>query len=421
MSHGPEQWGVRPEHQPIAPPGPSEDPASAATPTRPGSPIIRPMPSGADAPSFENLAMQSVLSRARDDTRFERPAAAEDTGEAKRLPIRGLLAVAVGVLVLGILAGTLWVSLFREVPVDDDTIVKTSQNPGVEILTPQRVVRGYLDALAAGDIVKALTYGPRGGEGSQVLLSATAHDAMPPESRPSNIAILTEDPLATEVDVTYTLAGQNVATAMRVVRQDNGSYEMARTTVTIQMEMVGGDNLPTFINGSAVDPSLLMEVVPGTYAPSTGLPFVAFPVSSSIGIVSLAYTDTAVFTMNPELTLAGRTALLKQAKASLKRCIAVRELTPTGCPNAIAAPKPVVPGSVRWELTDEDTLWSSFSPTLSSSDQSVAVAAVNLGLRVSMDYTNGQSSGVNDPSSTVALRATMLGTDANSVTVIWGG
>ncbi len=420
MSHGPEPWGVRPDHEPIAPTGPPEYPTSAATPPRPGTPIIRPMPSSAAAPSFEALAVQSVLSRARDDTRFERPPDAQDTGQAKRLPVRGLLAVAVGILVLGVLGGTLWVSFFRDVPIDGDTIVKTSQSPGVEILTPQQVVRGYLDALAAGDIAKALAYGPRGGEGSQVLLTAAAHGAMPPASRPDNISILTDDALATEVDVSYTLGGEEVTTAMRVVRQDNGSYEMARTTVTMQMEMVGGDNVPTFLNGTSVDPSLLMEVVPGTYTPSTGLPFVAFPASSSISIVSLAYTGTAVFTMNPELTLAGRTALLKKAKASLADCIDSRELSPTGCPNAISAPKPVVSGSVRWELTDEDSLWSSFSPTLSSSDQSVAVAAVNLRLRVSMDYTNGQSSGINDPSSTVALRATMLGNDADSVSVIWG-
>lgn len=424
MSQGPGQWGERRDHEPIAATGPAEGPSSAATPSRPGSGIIRPMPTEEDGPSFETLAMKSVLSRARDNSRFDVPeAAADDAGTRRPLPIRALLLLTVGILVVGVLSGALWVSFFREVPVDDDTIVGVSESARAEVRTPQQTVRGYLDALAAGDIKEALTFGLEpAGPGSKALLTPAAYGQMPPESRPSNIQLVTDDPLATEIKVTYTLAGEQVETSMRVTLVETGFYRMTRTTVTIQLQVVGGDNLPTFVNGVAVENRSLLEVVPGTYTPSTGLPFVEFPASTStVSILSLAYTETAVFPVNPELTTAGQSALLEAARASLARCVASTELTPTGCPNAIGTRKPVVPGSVKWSLLKDSDPWKVFKPALSSADQTKAVATVPLRLRVTMDYTDGRNSGNNDLIRNVAVTATMLGRDASSVTVSWEG
>lgn len=421
MSEGPEHWGVRRDQEPVAPSDLDEGPSSAATPSRPGPGIIRPMPTRADGPSFEALTMKSVLSRARDNSRFEAPEAPDDTtGTGRRLPIRALLVLAMGVLVLGVVGGAVWVGFFRDSPIDETTKVTPSETASVEVRTPQETVRGYLQALSEGDIEKALAFGPRGAEGSRVLLEPSAYDSMPPESRPTNITITTDDPLATEVHASYTLAGEAVTTTMRVTR-DNESYRMERTTVPIHLQIVGADNLPVFVNGVEVDHNLPLEVVPGTYAPSTGLPFVEFPATSStISIQSLAYSDAPEFLVNPELTPAGHSALLDAAKASLESCVASRELTPTGCPNAIRAPKPVVPGSVKWTL-EKGGVWSSFNPTLSPSDQTVAVATVSLHLRVTMDYTDGSSSGNRDLKPNVAMTATMLGQDPSSVIVSWKG
>lgn len=422
MTQGPEQWGVGPEHEPISSAGPEEGPTSAATPPRPGAGIIRPMPTRADGPSFEALAMKSVLSRARDNSRFDAPEPTDDdTGLGPELPIRAILTLAVGILVLGVVGGVLWVNFFRDTPIDETTIVKVSESGEAEIRSPQETVQLYLEALARGDIEEALTYGPKPSEErSHALLTPTAYGSMPPESRPSNISINTDDPLATEIAVTYTLAGEPVSRPMRLTRLDNGSYELERTTVAIQLEVVGGDNLPVFINGVEVDHRIPLEVVPGTYTPSTGLPFVEFPTSAPFTIRSLAHTDVTVFTVNPELTDSGRSALLGAARIALERCIESTELAPTGCPNSIGAPEQVVPGSVKWELRNAD-IWTDFSPTLSSQDQTVAVTTVPMDLRVTMDYASGGSSGNNDRERNVGLSATMSGPDASSVTVSWDG
>ncbi|MDO5736639.1 MAG: hypothetical protein Q4P15_09215 [Propionibacteriaceae bacterium] len=378
------------------------------------------MPTASEAPSFEALSMQSVLSRARDDSRFAAPEGApEEENRRTALSIRGLLYLAVGILVLGVTAGALWVNINRDDGVDETTIVKPKESEEAEIRTPQQAVRGYLEALARGDIEEALTFGPLGGEeGSKALLTSEAYAATPPEFRPSNIRIATDDVLATEVNVTYALAGQDVSTAIRLTRSDSGSYRLARTTVTIRMEMVGGDNLPVLLNGVPVKHQLPLEVVPGMYVPSTGLTYVTFPVSSNITILSLAYDDTATFTISPELNGDGQSAFQKAAQASLERCIASRELTPTGCPNGIVAPKPVKPGSVKWKLGNPSSAFSDFRPSLSSLDQTVAVATVTLRLQASLDYTSGQT-GDSDETLIFGVSAPMLGGDDVAIPVTW--
>ena len=419
MTQGPGRWDRRQDQDPIAPAGTGDEPSSAATPSRPDTRIIRPMPAGTAGPSFETLAMQSALSRARDSSRFETPGADGSPGDARRRPsVRTLVVVAAATILLGVLGGAVWVGLQRDPAVDDQTIVKVSQSPGAEIRSPQDAVRGYLEALSTGDIEEALTFGPSPGAGSGVLLTQQAHAGMPESSWPSEIDVITQDPLATEVDVTYMLAGKPVSTTMRVTRDDAGSYALEQTTVEIQLEVAGGDNLPTLINGTVVDNRLAMRVVPGTYAPTTELSFLAFPESSLITISSLSYSDIPVYLVNPELTNEGTTALFEAARASLDRCLASTELQPAGCPNAIRAPKPVVPGSVQWTLQNRATLWQSVTPTLTAADQSVVVATVPLELRVTMDYTDGTSGSKDDPRS-VSIRASMLGGEGSPVTVAW--
>ncbi len=423
MTLGPERWGRLQGQDPIAPAGATGGPTSAVTPIRPDTSIIRPMPSSTAGPSFQALAMKSVLSRARDTSRFEAPEAGDRFGHGQRRPpLRLLLVLAVVTVLLGVLGGTVWVALHRDPGIDDQTIVRVSQSPGAKIRSPQETVRGYLKALAVGDIDEALQFGPSVGTGSDALLTPAAQANMPAGSRPSDITIITQDAVVNEVAVSYTLAGKPVSTTMRVTRDDAGSYSLEQTTIDIQLQVVGGDNLPTHVNGIEVDNRLALKVVPGTYAPSTGLPFLEFPEGSSlITISSLSYNDITLSVVNPELTVAGRTALMDAARASLERCIASKELTPTGCPNARRPPadKAVVPGSVVWTLVNRSTVWKDITATLSPADQTVAVGTVALNLSVTMGFTDGSTAGRNDELRTVGFRAIMLGRDPGRVDVIW--
>ena len=421
MSDGSGEWGPQPG--PILPPGRDGEPSSAATPTRYGSHIIRPMPSGGVGGSFEDLTRRSVLSRAEDDSRFEAP---EDLdggdGSVRASPVRLLMILAVTMLILGVVGGVLWVNVNKSKDVDGDTTVKPTPGVAEELLTPQEAVTGYLQALADGRVDDALAFGPPlTTQASTLLLEQSSVDAMPVTSRPSNISVLTKDPLATRVRVAYTIYGEDVSTTMRVERQDNDSYLLERTTVTIQLQVVGSENLPVQLNGITIDPRLALAVLPGTYRPSTGLALVAFLDAEPVKIPSLDYADTVIVPINPELTPAGQAGFEQAARTSLSRCMASTELAPTGCPNEILAPKPVKPGSVKWELQKPESVWESFNPTLSPADQSVATATLSMQVRVTMEYADGLNRGNKDISLNVALSATMVGDDPAALNVVWGG
>ncbi|MGO1384247.1 MAG: hypothetical protein ACTHWA_05980 [Arachnia sp.] len=110
MSAGSGAWRRGPEQDPVAPPGPDESPGSATTPVRPGSHIIRPMPSS--TASFQDLASRSVAAVGDEHTRFEVPRDLSTRGElSETLPLRRLIALALTMIVLGIAAGVVWVTV----------------------------------------------------------------------------------------------------------------------------------------------------------------------------------------------------------------------------------------------------------------------------------------------------------------------
>ncbi|MGO1384248.1 MAG: hypothetical protein ACTHWA_05985 [Arachnia sp.] len=276
--------------------------------------------------------------------------------------------------------------------------------------------------MADGRVEDALSFGPPAStQHSTVMLDRASYDAMPDDARPSDIRVLTEDPLATEVRVEYTLSGHVVSTAILTQRQDDDSYALARTTATIRLLVSGSENLPVRLNGVRIDPSLPLAVLPGMYVPHTGLPLIDFVDTQPLDILSLASDETVEFPITAELTTAGRTGFLQAARTSLDRCIALREPAPTNCPNVVLASEEVVPGSVVWTLRDPALVWELVSPALSPHDQSVAVATLSMQLTVEMDLADGQGAGSEEINLTVPVSATMTGKEAGSISVVWGG
>ncbi|MBF6842051.1 hypothetical protein, partial [Acinetobacter baumannii] len=116
----------------------------------------------------------------------------------RSFPLRTLAITLATMLVLDVGAGVFYVRFLRTVEADPATVVQvteTASRPAVR--TPQEAVRGYFDALAQGDIERALSFGPPGGNGTMSLLEPDSHAQMPLESRPRNISVLTDDPQAT--------------------------------------------------------------------------------------------------------------------------------------------------------------------------------------------------------------------------------
>lgn len=416
-------WRRGPDQDPIPPPGHDGTPSSATTPTRPDTHIIRPMPSAARAACFEDLARRPLTGDAEGPSRFEPPQHQHQAGRSGAflsLPIKGWVTLALAMIVLGVSAGVLWVSVFGAQDVDDSASATLTGSIQSEHSSPREVVLGYLSALADGRAEDALAFGPPPStEHSTLLLAQSSFDAMPAESRPSSIRILTEDPLATDVTVEYKISGELVSTTIRTERRDDDTYALERTTVTVQLLVAGSDNLPVLLNGVRIDPGQSLAVLPGTYSPSTGLPLIDFMDADPLEIPTLV--DSVEYPVNPELTPTGRAGFVQAAQTSLDRCIDSGDPAPTGCPNAIVPPRDVVPGSVTWELQKPGVVWELFTPALSPEDQTVATATLGMQLSVAMDFTDGQGSSIDDIFLNVPVSATMEGEDPASISVVWGG
>ena len=396
---------------PDRPPHPSQDgPASRQQQQAPH----RARPS---AGSHDAHGMHSVLERARDQSRFE-PPVIEPEVERKPFPWRAVVLLFVLVLVAAVAAGAVYALFLRETEVDPATIVQVSEGPtAAPIRSPQDAVRQYFEALADGDIRTALSLGEVGGIGSRALLSTNAHAAMREAAPIEGIQILTEDPGATEVDVTYTLAGNQVTTTVPVVRSDSGSYELARTTVTVLIELDQADAVPLLVNGVEVQKFAPLEVVPGFYRVSSGLRFIEYPQDNSFTIGSLGFATETRLTATPRLTDAGADALRAAVDRSLRNCFSQRALSPEGCPQSIRAPQSVNPSTIQWELIGNPMANS--EPSLSAEDMSVGSMTLDLRYSVSFAYQDGSDSGRNDGARAARATANMLGDDPSQVSVTW--
>ncbi|GAA4905263.1 hypothetical protein GCM10025789_25790 [Tessaracoccus lubricantis] len=397
------------------PPMPPDGPVSPTTPVR--------LLTGAEAPPlsverFDAVGMQSVLTRARDRSRFVAPPREEEATK-RALPVRGLAWGALLVAAIGIVAGMVYVSYFRPIVDDPDTIVvvptATATREEVTAQTPQEIVTEYFEALSTGDVDRALAMGNPGGNGSHALLDVDVFARARELSPITDVQILSDDPTATEVPVRYLIGGQPFETAIVLDLLDNGRYRLAQTTVTAEFSLAGGQNLPMLVNGRRIDPKLTFEVLPGTYEVSTGLPFVDYAVTGHLQVASPSRADVQKANVTPELTEAGRSALVDAARASLQRCISANSIAPAGCPNQASAGGSQV-SSATWRLTNNP--WSDISPTLVADDQSVALMRLRLETSLHLTYGNGSSS---NPTPTIPteVRASMLGTDPAGVRVTW--
>lgn len=379
------------------------------------------MPAADDGPTFEAIAMQSVLSRARETSRFEPPPPEAPPTPRAKFPFRALAMTVAITLVVGAALGLIYVRFIRTPGLGDTDVTVQPTASTTDVIgarSPQTVVEGYLEALSRGDITEALRFGQRNGTGSTVLLTPEAYANMPESSRPSDIEILTTEAGATDIAVRYSLDGEVVERSFRTVRQADDTYLLERDSITATWQIPGGGNLPLFINGIEVDHTQPLQLVPGTYELTSGLRFITYPTSARVTIQSLSYDADPVFPLNPELTEEGRAAFLSRARASLSQCLTARALAPEGCPNAVSVQAAVDNSSINWQLHNDP--WAGFAATLDGADQSVAAASVSLSMTVTMNYSNGLPAGTTPVERSVRLRANMLGSDPDAIHVTWG-
>ena len=385
-----------------------------------GTPSSIPPISASDVPTFPQFDSQQFgqdySAYALPEDRFAAPAEVRPKQRGP-VPVKNILGWALAVVLLAVAAGVGYVTFLREPPEDPNVNIPVTATASTQVVRGDEVVRRYLQALAAGDIDTARSFGPLGGEGSAALLSTQAYAESLKSAPLTDVSVPTTDENATEIPANYRLGGQDISTRFRVRKLDSGSWQMEQTTVTFRMQGTSVTNVPLIVNGVRVDWDTPLELVPGTYRVSTGLPFISYSDSDSLTVLHLGYTDITSHPITPLLTETGTAAFKKAVSTSLNACASRQELSPANCPMSFEAPasRPLVPGSVTWRLTDDPV--PAARAGLLASDQSTAEVTVAMKFTLSLALADGGRLNNTPVDSRAIATAVMTVTDASLVQV----
>ncbi|WP_145978753.1 hypothetical protein [Granulicoccus phenolivorans] len=337
---------------PFAPPGSFAPPAYAAGQPGPGPQPGQPLGAPPGQGSGPRAAPPAPGRRRRTDQRL----------------LTVVLVLGVTVLVAGL--GTAALLLLQGGP------------PGAGTARARAVVEDYLAALGNADADAALA-----------LLSEPPADrtflTRPVLEASGALAPLTDVQVGTptadnEVPVSYRLGPQQVATSYSVQQGPDGAWKVTDGLASAQ---VIRPKVPVRLNGVELHDGTV-EIFPGSYQLSTGLPYLAYTEDT------FTVTDPAAsaqVTPRAALTAEGRAAFLRATRTALTKCLAQQAMAPAGCPQSAALPagNTPQPETIEWKLAKEPD-WESLQPELSVADESRAEVSLPLELTISLKVDTGR-------------------------------
>jgi len=218
-------------------------------------------------------------------------------------PVWIAAAVAVG---LAVILGYVIVDRNRPIAVDPNIVVPSSaQASAPKVARGDLAVKGFLEALQRGDIDAAIAYGPVGG-GSRALLVPEALKVSLAAAPITNIIVAAAEATASTIHASYQLGTQAVNADYKVVKRDDGNWQLASSTTTVRLEAKRSDRVPLIINGQTIGLVVELELVPGTYTMSTGLAFLQYQSTTKITVNDLTY-NKIIAELPVDVTTEGKT------------------------------------------------------------------------------------------------------------------
>ena len=354
---------------------------------------------------------------------FDQPAAGRFTAPAEKIRVgrrkRPTVWVlgAVGVIVLALVVYVVW-DRNRPVVVSSDIVVPTSaQASAPRVARGDLAVKGYLEALAAGDIDKALSYGPVGG-GSHALLVPEALKASIAAAPITSINVTPADATASTIHAAYQLGTQAVESDYRVVKKDDGNWQLASSTATVRLDAKRTDSVPLIINGQTIGPVVELELVPGTYTMTTGRPFLAYQSSTTITVNDLSYTK-AISELPIDVTPEGKDALVRAAQASLNACVDYQQLSPPNCPMGEPTNRPVITSTIRRDMVVADPV-SGAQWVVDANNAAVASALIPVHYKFFANFDANTTTAGTDYNQSWTARADASKLNSADLTIEWG-
>lgn len=216
---------------------------------------------------------------------------------------------------------------------------------------PSDAVMGYLQALAAGDAVAALSFAadpaPTGPLLTNEVLARSSERAELTEIK----VPVVEDQNATSVSATYTLGNSAVSESFDVVKAAD-TWKLSRAVKDLDIGFIVGGSVPVKINGVDVDQDSV-AVLPGSYAFTTGLPYVGYG-SKNVVLVKSPYVEADTYRIQSQLTKSGEKAVVSATRMSYNKCLDANSLSPKNCPMNFESKYSYNKSTIRWRQVGSD-------------------------------------------------------------------
>jgi hypothetical protein len=273
-------------------------------------------------------------------------------GRGKILIIIG--AAALAVILMAVLAVA--VATRGRQAANPDSGTQTQQNQSQSAAPqsaprPSDAVMGYLQALAAGDAVAALSFAadpaPTGPLLTNEVLARSGQRADLTEIQ----VPVVEDQNATSVSATYTLGNSAVSESFDVVKVAD-TWKLSRAVKDLDIGFIVGGSVPVKINGVDVNQDSV-AVLPGSYAFTTGLPYIGYG-SKNVVLVKSPYVEADTYRIQSQLTKPGEKAVVSATRKSYNKCLDANSLSPKNCPMNFESKYSYNKSTITWRQVGSD-------------------------------------------------------------------
>ena len=202
-----------------------------------------------------------------------------------------------------------------------------SSAPPVSADTPSGAVKGYLQALAAGNATQALSFASNQPSDKTFLTDAVlqASNKLAPLTGINVPEVQGASSYAT-VQASYKLGSQAINTDFQMQRS-GGKWQMDDGWSDVSTYS-GGSSFPLTLNGVEVK-TQKFYLFPGEYKASSGNDYVDYPANKPLLVKSPSdYASTS--DLDPGLTTTGKAAFTTTVKKAVAKCVASSSLSP-GC------------------------------------------------------------------------------------------
>jgi hypothetical protein len=354
------------------------------------------------------------------------PGQPRKSGGARTLIIVG--AVVLALILIGVIGGVLLLNRGSQTATTDPQTQGSTQAPGQPssaptteppplAVKPSDAVKGYLEALAAGQAERALSYGEKTPTDTTFLTDAVL-------AQSNQLAPITDinvpdvnNEYASQVEASFQLGKQAVNENFSVTKEGD-VWKLRETYRELDVSVGRSRTVPMIVNGVRAETTNL-RLFPGAYQFTTGSKYLIWGDGEVIFIQSPSDYPSGVASLRPAVSADGEKAFINATKDKVKECVKSKKLANPGCPNNIdrvSSTYKVKDGTLKWEAESADNV-DSMRISLDYDNPAYAEGSVSLGLRGRADCNAPGGTCIITPFNLLRPRANML---TEPISVNWG-